>query len=1383
MNSVHLYSILIFTLGTCCQDRISADDAARLADRKGCMNCHRVSENHVGPAFQSIAAKYSTAPEDYRLLLVSADETDDVPAAKKSTVILAADNRDLRVRVVDSEGDEVVINDNNAKRLKPLMKNLNAKILSGTLSDNQRRNLIRDVFGTLGITRENRREQLISKLQNGGKGNWSHVTKGVPMPSYRRRLSAKEIETLVDWVMTPHSVKTIDVLKTGLGSGEVTSTPSGISCGDDCTNVFSGGSVTLTAVAAAGSVFKGWHGDASGTSPTVTIAMTEDRRVRAEFQLEKAIEPLPAALSPEVIAEYLAMHRSVNTPARFLKALPRDFRQNWILMSRSESLQTGTAKYPRILLCGEDARNVFTLGLSQHGSYPGSHPLAVEYMQWDGTTKNFRFHEIVLDRIPEMDPVIVNGSVEHTYPARTRGVAFDDQKCFSCHSTQNVINRSAFPGTTGLAPDNLRAKSKPNWDTYDSWGGMLPSNRDRIYQGSIEATAFRHLFNLWNWRGNTNEEVRRVLELLELQPPHVGPQSPHRIVRHPNEINDLAHIEFGFDGLPSIATTTAEVTYSFDESPTPAEDVLQGGRYVTLRHSNPIPTPANDDYQNPGSDEGRAVQLFDLLGGLDGSLNAERIADELIRHEVATGNTTIDVRPIVLAIARELLEIDNGTVRSTVPGAPMNVNLQFFEDRVGMSINALLADTQSRAQTVSPRKDRAESLTRRKADLQKLNLDRRNDNYLNSPPPAGENQKGLFLEYAQHSPSVSNIRSEVFRRPIDLGVGDATVIGGDYVDRELYYRNTPFLTMFRFFLEPLGASVDKWSMGVRGRSRTYTFADVFDEYLEVLKDEMERSLQSGPNPVPVTTDEEVIAAVNASLANLPSAAQVPTFTDIQRIFNKACIECHGALNYPPYRNFGRSVNFAEDESPAPGRTRLYRSHRRASLTSGRILRLLRKRSEDCTPVSVEMMPCGGPALSRTDIRTFERWRAGGRPFSVGDPHLQTVDGSTYDFAAAGEFVAFRDEGLELQVRQTPVPAAASQNKTEGPSVLSINTAIALRVGDHRVTYQPDLQGPKGEHGLQLRVDSKLVELAATAIPLSAGARIVPTIAPGGFQIESAGGEVIVVTPGWWKTYQVWYLNITSRKVRATRGLLGTVAPGNWLPALPDGTQSGPEPKSAELRHTLLYERFADAWRVTEEDSLFDYTPGTDTNTFTLRNWPRADDAEMLRDIRKMPGINLPDKLPVGIGTRVAVAQCRQIVDEGLKAKALKDVIATGDIGFAQTYRLIDQIENNSSPSVPELLFPRDNTVDLDREVNFSWKLSKDPDNDQLRYRHYVWPVESDPNTNEAHQLPPDAVVPAFETAFRKVPDLSSGVSYYWKVIVEDGKGRVTESETHKFRVR
>jgi len=58
----------------------------------------------------------------------------------------------------------------------------------------------------------------------------------------------------------------VTVAKAGTGTGTVTSSPAGISCGSDCVETYAVGSViTLTATAPPGAVFTGWSGPCTGT--------------------------------------------------------------------------------------------------------------------------------------------------------------------------------------------------------------------------------------------------------------------------------------------------------------------------------------------------------------------------------------------------------------------------------------------------------------------------------------------------------------------------------------------------------------------------------------------------------------------------------------------------------------------------------------------------------------------------------------------------------------------------------------------------------------------------------------------------------------------------------------------------------------------------------------------------------------------------------------------------------------------------------------------------------------------------------------------------------------------------------------------------------------
>jgi len=42
---------------------------------------------------------------------------------------------------------------------------------------------------------------LIAKIKKGGKGNWTEVTKGAPMPPYSPRVSDENIAKMVDFVL------------------------------------------------------------------------------------------------------------------------------------------------------------------------------------------------------------------------------------------------------------------------------------------------------------------------------------------------------------------------------------------------------------------------------------------------------------------------------------------------------------------------------------------------------------------------------------------------------------------------------------------------------------------------------------------------------------------------------------------------------------------------------------------------------------------------------------------------------------------------------------------------------------------------------------------------------------------------------------------------------------------------------------------------------------------------------------------------------------------------------------------------------------------------------------------------------------------------------
>lgn len=257
------------------------------------------------------------------------------------------------------------------------------------------------------------------------------------------------------------------------------------------------------------------------------------------------------------------------------------------------------------------------------------------------------------------------------------------------------------------------------------------------------------------------------------------------------------------------------------------------------------------------------------------------------------------------------------------------------------------------------------------------------------------------------------------------------------------------------------------------------------------------------------------------------------------------------------------------------------------------------------------------------------WSAVNDASDDGDPHITTVNGIYYDFQDAGEFVALRDaNGMEIQTRQTPVATA--------PWV-SVNTAIAARVGKHRVTWQPDINGVPDPRGLQLRVDGVLTMLGANGLDLGSGGRIMKSIGDG-IEINFPNGTALFATSNWWASQSQWFLNVRVFHTPATEGIMGIVEPNSWL-----------------------LEQFADTWRVTDETSLFDYAPGVSTKTFTFPSFPQ-------------------EKIPPAETKNLVLAKdvCRNIADENMQAGCFFDVAVTGDPIFAKSALISQRIQRGAT---------------------------------------------------------------------------------------------------------
>jgi hypothetical protein len=86
--------------------------------------------------------------------------------------------------------------------------------------------------------------------------------------------------------LTPALVVPLALTTNGTGGGAISSTPGGIDCGSTCSASFPAGtSVTLVATPNTGSIFTGWGGACSGSTPSCTVDVSASSSVSASFQL------------------------------------------------------------------------------------------------------------------------------------------------------------------------------------------------------------------------------------------------------------------------------------------------------------------------------------------------------------------------------------------------------------------------------------------------------------------------------------------------------------------------------------------------------------------------------------------------------------------------------------------------------------------------------------------------------------------------------------------------------------------------------------------------------------------------------------------------------------------------------------------------------------------------------------------------------------------------------------------------------------------------------------------------------------------------------------------------------------------------------------------
>jgi len=251
-------------------------------------------------------------------------------------------------------------------------------------------------------------------------------------------------------------------------------------------------------------------------------------------------------------------------------------------------------------------------------------------------------------------------------------------------------------------------------------------------------------------------------------------------------------------------------------------------------------------------------------------------------------------------------------------------------------------------------------------------------------------------------------------------------------------------------------------------------------------------------------------------------------------------------------------------------------------------------------------------------------RSGG---SAGDPHIDTLDGLSYSFQSAGEFVlieAVDGPPFVVQTRQVPADGICAG--------VAVNAAVATFAGDQRVVFSRDADMPVRIDGEPVALDGGLLALGGGAI-LERGAGLEEE-----YELSWPSGERlrVRVEPGVLVDAAV---ALPEGRRSQVRGLLGDFdgTPDNDL-TLRDG-----DALREPVEWSVLVGEFADAWRVGPRESLFLYGPGESTQTFTDRSFPAAPArvADLPDDVRDAAERACAE---AGVRNPIALEQC--VLDRG-----------------------------------------------------------------------------------------------------------------------------------------